>query len=201
MIQPPCGTGLSHFSRDTEAGYIDRSDPVDRRPSDLVLSRLLLLRGETTPPPSRWLRAHSELPLGGPDMDVRGVTSEPTTLRSLTKLGCFTCSTSIRLDGAEYNRPTAFTVQPLLADFDRSHYDRSRITCRVTKPVTLSSAHGHSVLAILILVHYSCRRVLACRPQGAEKPSLTSPTHPFCSLGLPRRSFLGRGWLLPPNRV
>jgi len=47
--------------------------------------------------------------------------SHDTALRSLTGIGCSTCSTSALLDGAECNHPTVFTVPPLLTSNDQSH--------------------------------------------------------------------------------
>jgi len=44
-----------------------------------------------------------------------------TTLRTLTGLGCFTCSPSDRLIGEEYNHPTVFAEQPLLTGNDQLH--------------------------------------------------------------------------------
>jgi hypothetical protein len=44
-------------------------------------------------------------------------------LRSLTGLGCSSCSTSVRLNGAECNHPTAFAGPPLLAGNDQFHCD------------------------------------------------------------------------------
>jgi len=42
-----------------------------------------------------------------------------TTLRTLTGLGCFTCSPSDRLIGEEYNHPTVFAERPLLTGNDQ----------------------------------------------------------------------------------
>lgn len=67
-------------------------------------------------------------------------------LRSLTGFGCSSCSTSARLNGAECNHPTAFTVPPLLAGDDQFHYDWCLDTSWIEiQSITLMPAHPHSV--------------------------------------------------------
>jgi len=123
---------------------------------------------------------------------TQGVTPSNTALRSLTGLGCFTCSVTNRLIGPEYNRPTVFAVRPLLTGNNQLHYSRSRIMYRFWRSIILTPAHGHSVLrdphtralllpSFLILSAPGCREAI---------PDFTNP--PFLPDELPHLTFSGR---------
>lgn len=147
-----------------------------------------ITRRLATSPPFRWPQSN---PCG-----FRPLASWPgghnATLRSLTGLGCSSCSTSVRLDGAECNHPTAFAAQPLLAGSDQPHYgwfsDRSE-----PKPVHYPYACTPAFGKHLIRVHYSLPSSLTCLATGTETPSLYRRSRPFYATGRSPPRFLGRG--------
>jgi len=93
---------------------------MTRRPLRLVLSQRTFLKGTPRHHPFDDFgrpRLPSELPTCTQDL-----TPSNTALRSLTGLGCFTCSTTNRLIGPEFNRPTVFAGRPLLTGNNQRHY-------------------------------------------------------------------------------
>jgi len=151
------------------------------RPLRLVLTQCTLLKG--TPHHHRFdgfgrPRLPSELPTC-----TQGVTPSNTALRSLTGLGCFTCSKTNRLIGPEFNRPTVFAGRPLLTRQQSASLQpisHSVPLLATHYPYACTRAFGST--RPLILMHCSCRCSFSCRHRGAEKPSLTSLTHPFCQM-------------------
>jgi len=118
------------------------------------------------------------------------------------RTGCFTCSTSDLLIGAEYNRPTAFTERPLLAGNDQPHYSwcLDNVSC---DPFILMPAHGHSISlshthalllpSLLHLLASWCREAIS----DFTYPPFLHLVSTHRSLGSHQRCFLGRGMLLP----
>lgn len=108
------GLRLSHFSHGTEAGSTERT--IHRGFGDraaVFYRSAALLKGYTTSP--------SFDGLGEQGCPYFRDALSRETLRSLTGLGCFTCSTFDLLVGAEYNRPTVFVERPLLTGNDQPY--------------------------------------------------------------------------------
>jgi len=131
------------------------------------------------------------------------------TLRPIFELGCPICRTT-SCDPARCNRPTAFAVQPLLADANRVHYTRSEdhVPDRALASAAYTSlsrglTHDPAVCMRALrsdafaLAHYSCRTPLSVGTKVARK-AVSVVRRPDLSAYRPKPiDFLGKGRLLP----
>jgi len=104
---------------------------------------MTLFKGHTTSPTFRW-PSTVEVAL---DVEMRFHARRYVHYQT----GCFICSTSDLLIGAEYNRPTAFVERPLLAGNDQPHYS----WCSDTVPLTVRRPYA-CTWAFDIAISYSC---------------------------------------------